>query len=250
MSKNSFSKLHRFAVAALTTCFFLNPLFAQSKKAPVLTDEELDYAQLVSDITEVRSPYLKGDYVIFTANSSARFVGIAFDFENFSTIHQFKKRSLRDIEYNVSDSLYFYILELPKNIQNVGYRLVIDGLWTFDPTNENKSYVQSVGAVLSQVNVSRSIPLVTEKLENGVVRFVYRGKTGQKVRLGGNFTNWDSWIYEMQEVSPGLYEFELPLPPGVYDYAYYTGISSMTDSTNPNKIYTLDGKEASRITVY
>ena len=247
-TKRFFRSPARRVAAALTACLFLLPLAAESKK-PALTDEELDYAQMVAGIAAVRSPYLQGDCVIFTADSSARYVGIAFDFEDFSTIHQFKKRSLRDIEYTVTDSLYFYILKLPKNVQSISYRLIIDGLWTTDPTNANKAYVPEAGAVLSQVNVSRTVPLVTEKLDDGTVRFVYRGKGGQKVRLGGSFTNWDSWIYEMQEIAPGLYELDLPLPPGTYDYAYYTGISSTIDTTNPTRCYTEDGREASRITV-
>jgi hypothetical protein len=81
------------------------------------------------------------------------------------------------------------------------------------------------------------------------VKFVYRGKSGQKIRLGGNFTNWDSWIYHLTETSPGLYQVELPLPPGKYEYAFYTGITSFPDDGNPQKCYTPDGKIASLLIV-
>ena len=53
----------------------------------------------------------------------------------------------------------------------------------------------------------------------------------------------------MTEVSPGLYELELPLPPGKYEYAFYTGITSFPDNTNPQKCYTPDGRTASLLIV-
>ena len=76
-----------------------------------------------------------------------------------------------------------------------------------------------------------------------------KGDKGQKVRLGGTFTNWDSWIYELTEITPGNYEIKLPLPPGKYYYAFYTGLESFADPANPKKAYREDGKTVSEITV-
>ena len=84
-------------------------LFSAESKA-MLTDEELDYAELVNTIQDVGSPYLKGDYAIFTSKSNARHIGIAFDFEGFKTIHSFKIKKFIDMEYKEADSIYFYIL--------------------------------------------------------------------------------------------------------------------------------------------
>ncbi len=240
MKKNIFATI-------IFTIFSLIFIFAEETGG--LSDEEANYALLASGITEVTAPYLKGNYVIFTQENNARFIGIAFDFENFRTVHQFKIKQLRDAEYEIKDSLYFYILELPKNIQTVNYRIVVDGLWTTDPQNPNKQYNEKAGLVLSQVNAHRTIPLITEKQEDGRIKFVYIGKTGQHIRLGGSFTNWDSWIYELQEVSPGQYQCYLSLPPGTYQYAYYIGMQSFPDKTNPHRVYTVDGKEASLLVV-
>ena len=90
---------------------------------------------------------------------------------------------------------------------------------------------------------------ITENVPAGKVRFIYKGKSGQKVRLGGSFTNWDSWIYELTEVQPGLYILDLPLPPGTYQYAYYIGMNSYVDTSNPQRVWSADGKAASQITV-
>lgn len=221
-------------------------LFSAESKA-MLTDEELDYAELVNTIQAVGSPYLKGDYAIFTSKSNARHIGIAFDFEGFKTIHSFKIKKFIDMEYKEADSIYFYILKVPKNVLEINYRLIIDGLWTVDPLNDETVFSRETNLVLSHFNASREIPQVTEKISGGKIRFVYKGKSGQKVRVGGSFTNWDSWIYQMSEVAPGVYQFEIPLPPGKYEYAFYTGINSFPDSGNPQKCYTPDGKTASLI---
>lgn len=214
-----------------------------------LTDEQLDYAEIVNSIDNTAAPYLKGDYVIFTAEHNARHIGIAFDFEEYRQIHSFQIKKMMDMEYKESGSLCFYILKLPKNILSVKYRLVVDGLWTTDPLNPDRIFDRDTNLFLSHIDASRYIPPVTEKYSDGLIHFVYRGKSGQQVRVGGSFTNWDSWIYKMTEISPGLYEFKLPLPPGKYEYAFYTGITSFPDQANPERCYTNDGKVASLLVV-
>ena len=212
-------------------------------------NDDLILNKILVSTTGVSKPTQYDDFIVFTADKNARYVGIAFDFENYTQIHSFELRNIYDEDYEVSDSYYFYVQKLPKDIQQFNYRMVIDGLWTTDPTNDSKNYDSSTGVVLSHFDASRTIPVITKDDSQGLVRFIYKGKSGEKIRLGGNFTNWDSWIYEMQEVSPGLYQIDLPLPPGTYDYAFYSGMNSMVDSSNPVRVYTADGKEASRIQV-
>lgn len=234
--------------AGLFAVFLAFPSFSQ--ETPLQSDEELDYEEVVSEIKEdTRGPYLDGDYVVFTYPSTVRYVGIAFEFENFETVHPFNiKRFLND-EYEEAGSLFFYVLHLPKYLFSVNYRLVVDGLWTTDPQNPDRIYSEEAWVPLSHFDATREIPLVTEQTGEKTVRFVYQGEANQKVRIGGSFTNWDSWIYVMKETSPGFYELSLNLPPGRYEYAYYTGINSFPDRGNPERVYTNDGKEASLLIV-
>jgi hypothetical protein len=224
------------------------PAFAAKAAVPVDVDNS-EYDNLALSIDGVTRPFVKGNYAIFTADKHARFVGIAFDFENFRTIHSFKLRTIRDAEYKAVDSFYFYILDLPKTVQSVRYRLVVDGLWTTDPLNDTTVYNEDTGITLSELDASRYIPPVTEEQQKGIVHFVYQGESGEEIRLGGNFTNWDSWIYELTEVQPGLYQLDLPLPPGKYEYAFYKGLTTLVDKSNPDRCYTPDGKEASLLVV-
>ncbi|MCI5829773.1 MAG: glycogen-binding domain-containing protein [Treponema sp.] len=222
--------------------------FASDAKIPA-TDDQLDYAEIVNSIDSVGAPFIKGDYVVFTAEHNMRHVGIAFDFEEYKTIHSFQIKKFVDMEYNESGSICFFIKKLPKKNLGFNYRLIIDGLWTVDPYNPDTVFDRKTNLTLSHVDASRYIPPVTEKHDDGLVHFVYRGKSGEQVRIGGSFTNWDSWIYTMTEVSPGLYEFALPLPPGKYEYAFYNGITSFPDKGNPERCYTSDGKVASLLVV-
>ncbi|MGN0728683.1 glycogen-binding domain-containing protein [Treponema sp.] len=242
--------MKKIQFAVFSAFLFLTSAFLYAAEAKaMLTDEELDYAEIANTIQKAGSPYLNGDYAIFTSETNARHIGIAFDFEDFKTIHSFKIKKFTDMDYKESGSLYFYILKLPRNILEINYRLIVDGLWTLDPLNSSTVFSRETKLTLSHFNAYREIPKTTEKISPGKVRFVYTGKTGQKIRIGGSFTNWDSWIYQMNEVSPGVYQFELSLPPGKYEYAFYSGINSFPDPGNPTKCYTPDGKTASLIEV-
>lgn len=213
------------------------------------TEEELMLDEIAGTIRGVGAPYVRGDYVIFTAKKDAHHVGIAFDFEQFRTIHSYKLRTVYDSEYNPIDQFYFYVHRLPKQVQVVQYRMVIDGLWICDPLNKNRVYNGQTGLELSQVNAHRDIPLVTGQSSTGTVRFIYKGASGQEIRLAGNFTNWDSWIYRLKEIENGIYECDLSLPPGTYQYVFYNGVTPLVDPDNPKKVYTPDGRTASVVVV-
>lgn len=227
--------------------FFL--LTAISVNAQEVIQDTYERDILISKIDKVSAPYSEGDFVVFTAQNSARHVGIAFDFEGFRTIHSFQQLKKTDLDDEVTDTIYFYILEVPKNIKSVKYRLVIDGLWTVDPTNPVQVFDNVANLLLSQVDIQRQEIPATSVPKSNLVHFVYQGKPGLRIRLGGTFTNWDSSIYVLNETSPGFYELEIPLPKGTHYYAYYEGITSFIDTTNPERAYTVDGKSASAITV-
>ena len=102
--------------------------------------------------------------------------------------------------------------------------------------------------MLSRLVIPKEDPAATEIL-SGYTHFVCFAEPGKKIRLGGTFTNWDSWIYTMNEVFPGRYELDLPLPPGTHYYSYFVEMSSFLDNTNPQKGYREDGKIVSCIKV-
>ncbi len=248
MKKLTFAFIGMIFICSLSTT-----AFAAKKAGGTSTTKEdidaYDYDSLVKKIKRVTQPHVDGDYLVFTARNNARSVGIAFDFEEYKTVHQFTLHKSYDYNSEILDSWFYFIMKKPKKASQVSYRLVIDGLWTTDPNNERTVFDESEGILLSQLVIPNEDPAVTETLPSGITRFVCFEKTGQNIRIGGSFTNWDSWIYTMTEVSPGRYEIDIPLPQGTHYYSYYKGITAFIDSTNPLKGYSNDGKVVSRIEI-
>lgn len=239
-------RIDRF-LAAAAVLFCLAAYSAAAAETVNYQPFELD--RLIHEIEKPSAPVVTDDYIIFTADKSHRYVGIAFDFENFSTVHPFKVFSRTDDSGEKRREYLFYCYERQHRISELKYRLVIDGLWTADPLNPEKEYDDDTNLYFSKVYAPGKIRIQTETMANDSVRFIYKGDPGLDLRLAGNFTNWDPWIYQMNETRPGLYELELPLPAGKYYYTYYAGLTPLLDNTNPRKAYTDDGRSASVITV-
>ena len=221
--------------------------WAEEQKKPA--EDTYEYDNIVANLSGVGAPFVSGDYIVFTAENNARNIGIAFDFENFKKIHYFNLQKRTNYEGEVTSTWFFYIVKKPIKTRQVSYRLIIDGLWTPDPNNERTVFDEKEGITLSQVIIPTEDPAITEVLPNGLTHFVCFAKPGQNVRIGGTFTNWDSWIYSMREVIPGRYEIDIPLQTGLYYYAYYIGMTQFIDETNPDRGYSTDGKVVSCITV-
>jgi hypothetical protein len=56
-------------------------------------------------------------------------------------------------------------------------------------------------------------------------------------------------MYEMEETSPGVYSLSLPLPPGTYEYVFFHRGERIPDPRNRDKVYSPEGKIASRTVV-
>lgn len=244
MKKNKFKLTLIFLLLILSGS--VNMLFAEEEIK--YNPYELD--KLLHEIEKPGAPVVTDDYIIFTADPKNRYVGIAFDFENYQIIHPYTLLTVTDEDGNKSARHLFYCYERKHKRTEIRYRLVIDGLWTSDPLNPEKVYDDNVNLYFSRVSDPGRVKRNTEVNENNVIHFIYKGEAGQNVRLGGNFSNWDSWIYELRETEPGVYELELPLPDGTYYYNYYIGLTAITDNTNPDVVFTKDGREVSKIVVH
>ena len=234
----------KFAIFSIILTFFAFNSFAEISKI-----DEYDYKTLVLSIGYPSEPLVNEQTIIFTQENKFRFAGIAFDFEDYKTIHPYQIRKTEDEQGNITNSVMFFILEKPENIEKICYRVILDGLWTIDPTNSKNVYDSKTGLCLSVLNIPKTENDLTEHTKDDSVHFVYNGEPGKTIRLAGNFTNWDSWIYTLHETRPGFYELFLHLPEGTYYYNYYSGFDSFQDKTNPNKVYTQDGKVLSVINI-
>jgi hypothetical protein len=99
-------------------------------------------------IREPGTPVIHDGWVIFTADSSLRRVGVSFAHENFANIYWFRMLLVSQdrmdpiiptdprIPSTHRDSgVMFYVYQIPEHLMELEYRLIVNGLWTTDPLN-------------------------------------------------------------------------------------------------------------------
>ena len=138
-------KLILLLTAMAVGLLFASPLFA----AEQTNYQNFELDTLLHGIDKPGAPVVTDDYIIFTADTRHRFVGIAFDFEDYKVIHPFQILTQKDDEENVSRKHMFYVYKRQHKFTELRYRLVFDGLWTTDPLNPNKEYDENVNLFFS-----------------------------------------------------------------------------------------------------
>jgi hypothetical protein len=208
-------------------------------------------------------PEIYEDGVLFTASSSYRRVGIAFAHEGFAKVYWFQKLLItRDdiipgtvkfkdpLDAYRDSGILFHLYPVPRDLRELEYRLIIDGLWTVDPLNPRYRMDRQSGIVRSTVPLPEiERPPSPFDGPPGSLSFSYRAPPGESITVAGNFNGWDPFMYELRETAPGIYALTLPLPPGVYHYVFFHRGRRMLDPNNHNRIYTAEGKTASEAVV-
>jgi hypothetical protein len=202
-------------------------------------------------------PEIVDDMVIFTAPSTYRKVGVAFAHEGFGAVHWFKKfmvpnenaspwvKNKPPADLYRDSGMLFYVYTVPEDLTGeLEYRLVIDGLWARDPLNAEYRH-DGAGIARSLVRIP---PLQRPDGPNrgpaGTLNFTFYAESGETVSVAGSFNNWDPFMYELRETSPGRYTLSIPLPAGTYQYVFFYRGERCLDPNNPRRIYSRDGKAA------
>ena len=200
-------------------------------------------------------PEIYEDEVIFTAPSHYNRVGISFSHEGYARVHWFKRlmtpkdhselfvngKFRSDIDPNKDSGIMFHHQVIPENLKNMDYRLVIDGLWTTDPLNP-LTVTGPSGIVESRLPLpERPKNSPAQTLKPGTYRFLYQAPPGETITVGGNFNNWDPFMYVLEESSPGFYTLTLPLPPGSFQYVFFHRGEQVPDKT-VKRLYSREGR--------
>lgn len=219
---------------------------------PAADFESYRFVDRLLSISEPGEPIIFEDAVIFTAPSTSRKVGIAFEHEGFSQVHWFRRlmKSGTEAEAFHDSGILFHIHEIPLDLHEMEYRLVMDGLWTHDPGNPLFRVDARSGLIHSYVE----LPSLTKTLSSfdgppGTLRFSYETEPGQIITVAGSFNAWDPFMYELHEERPGQYLLTLPLPSGIHRYVFIHKGERILDPNNPRKVYTRDGKIASEAVI-
>ena len=220
------------------------------------------------------APEIVDESVLFTYSSQrrVRHVGIAFRHENFRTVHTFYRfRPFGSDAPAGPGDLFFIAYPLPRDVDRLEYRLVVDGVWMADPMNP-RSRRDSSGAPLSLFDVPpraqpRPATPMTVASRSDLVRFVFEpdsegaielqsihgrrvelpAANGLDVRVAGSFNRWDPFMHPLREdpSRPGRYVAEVRVPRGRHDYYLVVNGRRVLDPRNPNARFHREGHAVS-----
>ena len=214
------------------------------------------------NISKPGRPEVYEDAVLFTASSSHRRMGISFAHEGYAKVHWFRQllipkdtaelfamnRPRKGVDPYEDSGIMFHLEPIPENFRNMDYRLIVDGLWTIDPLNP-LSVSGPFGIVESRVLLPEKPKAFLSAVQPGTYRFSYRAAPGENITVGGSFNNWDPFMYELIEASPGFYTLTLPLAPGNFQYLFFHRGEQIPDPVNSRKLYTREGRIVSEAMV-
>jgi hypothetical protein len=216
--------------------------------------ESIDVHRAVMSLSKAQAPFIVDRSVVFSVDGPARYVGVAFSFENYARVHSFsvRKAVLGDEK---SRDLFVLAWEIPDDLRDdeLRYRYVIDGLWCRDPRNPVSDREGGLGVSVSVLRLPDFDPYTarTYKIvdEDGVAHFRFKAPSGERVGLAGDFSGWDPFLYELKETSPGVYELSLRLSPGLHRYAFIYRGERVFDPLNPKRLWDDHGRPANEIEV-
>ncbi len=200
----------------------------------------------LAGLKAAKAPEVFEGELVLSVSGPYRSVAAAFAHEGFATLHAYERNR---------QGIFVLAYPVPlKRTEPLEYRIVADGVWTLDPSNPERRSDAATGVDVSvaQVPYLSDLHLGVYRLldEDGrTARFLFRGASGEAVTVCGDFDNWDPFIHEMSETSPGLYRLDLPLPPGRHYYAFVYRGEELPDPLNPVKAANGDGKVVSVLVV-
>jgi hypothetical protein len=231
--------------------------------AGAVDTESYEFIDRLLSLDGPGAPVPYEDAVIFTAPSSHRRVGVAFAHEGFSKVYWFRLLLLPQDPLGApippgkkqpdpyrDSGILFYVHQVPEELRELEYRLIIDGLWTTDPANALSRKDRVSGLRYSVVSLPAREPVPGPlKGPPGTLYFSFKGPPGETVTVAGSFNGWDPFMYELVESPAGVYSLSLPLPPGKYQYIFFHRGERFLDPYNSSRVYSREGKAVSEIEI-
>jgi hypothetical protein len=199
--------------------------------APLAAQASLPTPIVIQSVDRAGPPRILNRQVLLSylpeSGRPARLVGASFAHESYGVFHPYVRNA---------NGVFLLLLDVPEGLDSLTYRIMIDGLWTYDPANPDRFQDES-GVAFSAYSLQGLPPpsLVSPEVRpNGEVTFRYRSRPGLFVSLIGEFNHWDPFWQPMGEDPrrPGLYQVTVRLPPGPHYYVFSVDGDRVPDPLN------------------
>jgi hypothetical protein len=206
----------------------------------VFAASPLDLDIAVKSLVGAQAPRMVDDVLIlsYAPEHPVRFVGVRFSHESWKVLHS----------YSVNEHKVFVLdYPIPEGIREIRYRIVVDGLWMADPANP---LVESdtMGEEFSVFTLDKEPyrPTVNPRRErDGEITFTFRGASGRRVSIAGDFNNWDPFMDYLAEKAPGTYSITFRMLAGRHWYFFFSEGQRIIDMANPETGFDPDGNTVS-----
>lgn len=171
----------------------------------------------LASLRQAGAPEVREGYLILTAKGPFRSVAAAFDIESYRKLHAYERNG---------QGVFVLAMPLPlKHSEPIAYRMVVDGTWMSDPLNplkaEGRAGVELSLAMVPYISDEKAGLYRIVDEDGRTAHFLFKGEPGMVVTVAGTFNNWDPFIYEMREITPGTYRLDVVLTAGTHYYAFY-----------------------------
>jgi hypothetical protein len=170
----------------------------------------------------------------YQANKPVRLVGARFAHEDYRVFH---------IYFRNENDVFLLLLDVPEEVEELRYRMVVDGLWINDPFNPH-SEEDAFGRVFSVFNLRDRPPRAVVSPEvhgEGSVTFTFHTLPERAVSVAGDFNNWDPFWHRLRETKPGEYRLTVAMPPGQHFYYYIVNGQRVLDPINEDTAQDFEG---------
>lgn len=221
------------ALCALTLCA---PAFAQQEAADGLRPPHSLSAD-VRIMSRSAPPLVRDHWVVFSYRPapSARYVALRFEHESYAVLHPFQLNE---------EKVFVLVYRPPEGLDQLTYRISVDGLWMRDPANPEFS-TDAFGTEFSRVGLEELRPAPARDpvvWRDGRVTFTFNGTPGRIVALPGSFNLWDPYVHVLDEIGQGVYTLTLRLPRGTYYYYFLENGKKRLDPANAETRYNAEGE--------
>ena len=194
------------------------------------------------------SPEYKDGFLVLTyrGNVSVRWVGVRFAHEDYRIFHLYKRNP---------NNIFFLLYPLPEEEDKLKYRIVVDGLWMKDPTNDLYETDEVLGVSYSLFEVEeKPLKKIINPVpgEDSTLLFVFQGLPRKDIYIVGDFNNWNPYKHRLKEDSeePGFYSISMRTGPGRYYYHFLVEGVPVPDPYNRNRALGSNGILSNYFDVY